>query len=181
MFNNGFNVKDEYKHYSLEELKKEQKCHTFPYAVAAFNFDHSINLGTAIRTSVLFGAERFYIIGRKRYDKRSTVGAHNYIDIQYLKYENEDDIDNIINKLKLQYNINCIEFFGKHLNSYIKPLIKKSIFVFGSESKGIPLKLLNNSIVYSIEQYGIMRCHNVAVCTGIVLSSISKFYGEYNE
>ena len=73
----AYNICDEYKKMKLEEVKELQENNSLPFAVAAVNINGDLNLGSMIRTSVIFGAEKFFIIGKKRYDKRSTVGAHN--------------------------------------------------------------------------------------------------------
>lgn len=181
---NNFNVQDKFKMVSFEELKDIQYKDTYPYSVAAFNFDGSLNLGVLIRTAVLFGARDFYIIGKKRYDRRSTVGAHNYINVHHITYDSEnDEIQEILTTLN-KYRIICIEQNGYDLLEYNIGNIcevswKPSCFVFGSESKGITKKLLSNSEIVSIPQIGIMRCLNVATCGAIVLHHISrKWKGE---
>ena len=79
----NWNVRDDLKGLTLEEILAVQP--RLPYAVAMINTTGSLNVGVALRSAVLFGAERFYIVGRRRYDKRSTVGAQNYIQVERIE------------------------------------------------------------------------------------------------
>ena len=88
---NDWNVADEFKNMNLEEIRAIQKIESLPFAVGALNLTGGLNLGSIIRSAVIFGAEKFYIIGKRRYDRRSTVGAQNYIDIEYI----EEDVSGI--------------------------------------------------------------------------------------
>ncbi len=53
------------------------------------------------------------------------------------------------------------------------------LLIFGSESYGIPICILNtcalfkDSMIISIEQFGILHSHNVAVACGIILYNLS--------
>lgn len=179
MIDNGFNVQDRFKLLSFEELKNEQNRRTYPYSIAAFNFDGSLNLGVLMRTSVIFGARNFYIIGKKRYDRRSTVGAQNYINIQHIEYDFEkDDISNVENELS-SHRIVCVEQNGYDLYKYEIGNItdidwKPTCFIFGSESAGISSKLLSKYEIMSIPQIGIMRCLNVGSCGAIVAHHVYR-------
>src|ERR1035437_6228520 len=76
---NGFNVADRYKQMSLEGLQKVCKDDSLFYAVCALNFTGDLNTGVLLRAASIMGANEFILFGRTRFDKRSTVGAHNYI------------------------------------------------------------------------------------------------------
>jgi tRNA G18 (ribose-2'-O)-methylase SpoU len=170
---NNWNVKDEYKKLNLDELQYLQP--KLGFAVAAFNIDKGLNIGTMLRTAVCFGADEFFLIGKKRYDKRSTVGAQNYIKISKL--------DEKSFKLKLDeagyypvfietgdsefsaFDIYELTAQKKKLGSPYKPC-----FIFGSESEGIPAKYIQwGDLVYSIKQKGVLRSLNVSSCTAIIL------------
>ncbi len=172
---NGFNVIDEYQKLPYEEIVEEQKKRSCGYAVAALNVDGGINISTLIRSAVIFGAERFIIIGDKKYDRRGTVGAHKYIPIDFIPYdiENGDPADLITEiKVKGYQNLVAIEQGGYKMDNgpNMFSFIGKPCLILGSESTGIPENVLN-CIFHRMEipQAGVMRSLNVSVAGSIAM------------
>ena len=68
----NYNVLDEYKNLSLEEIREIQSRSSLPFAICGFNIAGSLNIGMMIRTALLMGAEtiegghRFLCAGRNR-------------------------------------------------------------------------------------------------------------------
>lgn len=175
-----FNVNDKFKPLTLDEVKTIQQEKTLPFAVAAINLCGSLNLGMMIRSAVIFGAETFYIIGRKRYDKRSTVGAHNYINLKFITEDPEETPHLVLTDILLKYDLAFIEQGGKDINSLHFGKGKSDrCFIFGSESHGIPTKLLEVGIkeakaeVFSIPQLGVLRSLNVSAAASIVMHKVA--------
>lgn len=174
---NGWNVHDNLKDKTLEELKQLQP--KIGFSVATLNVEKGLNVGSMIRTSVCFGADEFILVGNKKYDKRSTVGAQNYIKVHH-----EKTGDFLFYLKENGYHPVYIETTGGDLVSHkarMAFLPGKPCFIFGSESEGIPPEIFNdtsffpNKYVYRINQFGVLRSLNVSVALGIVLHSI------YNE
>lgn len=174
---NSWNVHDALKDRTLEELNALQP--KLGYAVAAFNVKKGLNIGSMIRTAVCFGADEFILVGKKKYDKRSTVGAQHYIKINKL-----NQADFLLYLKENGYYPVYIETNGGDLVSNkarLTYLPGKPCFIFGSESEGIPPEILNDSsffpqkYIYRINQFGVLRSLNVSVSLGILLHSI------YNE
>lgn len=175
---NHFNVKDEYKANTVEQNAYICHLERRKFAVGAINITGELNIGMMIRSASLFGAEKFYIFGRKKFDKRSTVGAENYIEIVHYTYDAPIDADeqiaNDIKALADEYAILACEQGGFELGQKngkwaagVRPL-----FLFGSESHGIPQKVLDTIPKYnliSIPQVGVLRSFNVSAAMNIVL------------
>ena len=174
-----YNIRDEYKKLTLDEVKEIQRKSSLPYSVATFNLSGSLNIGMIIRTSVIFGARKFFIIGKKRYDKRSTVGAHNYIDIEYLSY----DVDTICGQKKVlekifeEYCPVFVEQGGTDVKNYsFASMNTPPCIIMGNEGSGIPkemMEMVNDRRVISISQLGGLRSLNVSAATSIVLHKVS--------
>ena len=82
---NHFNVRDEFKDNTVAENVAICNRDRLKFSVGCINVTGDLNIGMMIRSACLFGAENFYIFGRNKFDKRSTVGAENYINIvQYV-------------------------------------------------------------------------------------------------
>lgn len=170
---NDWNVADEFKNMTLDEIKAVQKKERLPYSIALLNMNGGLNVGMAIRSAVIFGAEKVFLIGKKKYDKRSTVGAHNYIDIEYIE---EDPIETpflALNDICMEYDPYLVEQGGKDL--YCEDFkFKNPCFIFGCESTGIPKEILDvgkefNFETVSIAQIGVLRSLNVASAAAIVM------------
>jgi tRNA G18 (ribose-2'-O)-methylase SpoU len=182
--NSPFNVHDNLKHLPLDEIKDIANSYILPYVVMAINVTGDMNIGTIIRNSHIFSAEKIIIYGRK-YDRRGTVGSENYInvervnamDIMSMTYDEKEFVEYMhINK----YVPIFIETGGEILGSFswkerMKPIYDagyKPCFVFGNEGSGIPENLLNikfdNSFIVGIKQRGVIRSLNVSVSNGII-------------
>lgn len=181
---NSFNVRDEFKNLSIEEIRQYQPKNGF--AVCLINILGDLNVGTIIRSAVLFGADKVYLAGRRKWDRRSCVGAQNYIDIEMIDSFDEsiDDMiqyDMIHNVLKKDgWEIVCAETGGKSIQKYMIDrqfaFVKtKPCFVFGSEGFGIPQSFLDKSDhIVMVDQPGVMRSLNVASAASIFMYEFSK-------
>jgi tRNA G18 (ribose-2'-O)-methylase SpoU len=169
-----WNILDQHKGKLLCEIVKAQKDQAQPFSIAILNIEGGLNIATIIRTACLFGAEKVFIYGRTRFDRRGMVGAQNYIPI--MKVEDKDLIFEKFRDLmenEWYYPIFCetggtpIEEFECRRGGNFRPC-----FVFGNESVGIPDNFLDKGYpIVSIRQFSVMRSLNVAVAAGIVMHS----------
>jgi tRNA G18 (ribose-2'-O)-methylase SpoU len=168
-----WNVRDDLKGKTVEEIRNSYQPRGF--AVALFNVDGGLNIGSIIRTATIFCADCVYLIGDKRYDRRSTVGAHNYIDIHHIDISGLNDRQasiKAIDKIQMDgYQVCPIEQGGEDIcdnDGFIYTY--RPCFVFGSEKDGIPEQFTKIACnVYSIYQPGVIRSLNVSACAGIVI------------
>lgn len=177
------NVQDQFKHMSIDEIKEVYKTMANNVAVGCLNLSGEFNVGIMVRTASLFGVEKFYILGRKVYDKRTSVGSHTHMPVEIVRVtkghhseflDNDGAIDSL---LELQKNYTIV-FVEQKEGSVMLPKMKSSItfdlpplFVFGTESDGIPPELLNIPNTYCVEipQFGVGRSFNVSTACGMVL------------
>jgi tRNA G18 (ribose-2'-O)-methylase SpoU len=134
-----------------------------------------------IRNSNFFGYEKvFYVGGKKHYDRRGTVGTHNYIDITFIKTEEEfvktiKDQGYTLISIENNVNYECSDLFQFMDNVNVKDI--KPIFIFGEEQKGLSDYILDNSEhILTISGKGTVRSLNVGTASGIVLGYYSKFF-----
>lgn len=177
---NHYNVRDEYKDNTYEQNVAITMSEQRRFSVGCINITGELNIGMMIRSACLLGAENFYIFGRKKFDKRSTVGAEKYINI--VQYASDDPIhdDESINE-RLEYllkwnSVVLCEHGGDEIGSprtrklYTEEL-ERPLFIFGSESHGIPDMIAHNPHFYtiSIPQRGVLRSFNVSAAMNIVV------------
>jgi len=166
-----YNVADEYKDNTVEENRERCRKDSLPFSIAAMSVAGDLNIGMMMRTASLLGARDFFIFGRKKYDKRSTVGAQNYINVHRYPM----DVKSLHDVCQdTEYQPVFIEQGGLTV-----PLTEgewdrmptKPMFVFGSESDGIPEDIMYTfpyAPIISIPQHGVLRSYNVAAAMSIV-------------
>jgi tRNA G18 (ribose-2'-O)-methylase SpoU len=178
-----WNIRDDLKGIPYDDIVQYQKsiC-TNNVSICTLNVTGDLNIGTILRSCVIFGVPDAYIFGRRKYDRRSTVGAQNYLNVNRIDGLQSDGI-----------TIDCDKFFTfveennftPILIDYIKDVSinlfwagltpydgKKYLIVFGNEGMGIPEEIINKypKSVYHIPQKGVLRSLNVGVAAGIALS-----------
>lgn len=165
-----WNIKDSFKGKSLEEINSIQPKKGF--SVAAVNTEKGLNVGTMMRTAVIFGADEFIVLGNKKYDKRSTVGAQNYIKVSKFNIQEGNQYIHD-NYLRIFMDTDFPEFDAaavKRLKFWSSSMKLRPCFIFGNEKDGIPPEMYNEwNFKFSIKQYGVLRSLNVAVAAGIVM------------
>lgn len=177
----NWNVSDRYKKDNLtrwtkELIKTDLQQKSFPYAILMENFMGDFNIGTVIRSANAFNAKAVYYLGRKHYDRRGTVGTHNYTDVIHLQ-----DREQLI-KLKRDYELVGIENTVKGA----VPLddaeySRRPLFILGEEGIGITPETLElcEKFIY-IPQFGSVRSLNAAVAGSIIMNDyVTKHNKKY--
>lgn len=166
-----YNVADEYKNNTVEENRRICQNDSIPFAIGAMSITGDLNIGMMMRTAALLGASDFFIFGRKKYDKRSTVGAQNYINVH--QYDmTVYHLHSVCNEFG--YTPVFIEQGGMTLplrDGEWKNMPERLLFIFGSESDGIPNDIIYSfphSPIISIPQRGVLRSFNVSAAMSIV-------------
>lgn len=178
-----YNVADPYKDNSTTENIEICKNQALDFSVGLINITGELNVGMMIRSACLMGAKNVYMFGRKKFDKRSTVGAENYINIVQYTYDAPLHADELIldDLRKLHHTIILCEQGGyelQHDNSDFHNRIgTHPLFVFGSESFGIPSLITDQVdetgdwefLRVSIPQRGVLRSFNVSAAMNIIV------------
>lgn len=190
------NVRNEYQDLPIETLKKIQKNINNNVSILLFNIRTDGNIGLIIRQACLMGCKKIIICGRKHYDKRFTVGAHNYIEIEHWDTPLKVDINTVspgVYKTKVEYDymdfLKKIENYtpifleqgGINIQEISWKLIENPLVIVGNESSGVPSHFIKNiksikksTKIVSIPQCSVMRSMNVAMATSIILWEITK-------
>lgn len=173
------NVIDKYKEYgwNVELIKKEVKSNTFPYAVLMENFRGDFTIGSVLRSCNALGGKEMYYYGRKKYDKRATVGTYHYTDMINIK-----EFQDLIN-LKAKYKFVALENnIDKTVPIYDYEWDENSLIVVGEEGTGLSEEVLGVCDDYiHIPQYGSVRSMNAAVAASIAMNDYVCKYLKKNE
>lgn len=164
LINSGFNVIDEYKKLTVEEIKKRLRATAFPFAVAMEGWTGDFNFSCLVRTANGFNAEAVYYLGDKHWDRRGAQGTHHYLDVNFVP-----EVDMFL-ALKSQYTFVGIDNVpgSVPMDDYEFPL--RPLFIFGSEGTGLtPTMQSYCQDIVRIENFGSVRSLNAAVASGIVM------------
>ena len=175
-----FNVATLYQELPYSDVREIANERRLPYAVATANITGDLNIGVIIRTACVFAATEVFMFGKKKYDRRSTVGAHHYLDLHHYESKNEQDLFDWTEALQIirvnGYIPVIIEQGGTSIEQFIPRNIPGKIcLVFGAEDCGIPEDVCRNEYWFTIPQPGILRSLNVSTAAGIAI-----FHTAYN-
>jgi len=180
------NVRDEFKHLSHEEHLELHDDSRLPYAIACINLTGDLNVGSIIRSAAMLGCETVFIYGKKKFDKRGLVGAHNYQKIEYITIDLPDDLGDFPPDVNYEILIQTLdgmgytpfglETGGARIDQMDFREIQSPCIVVGNENMGLPDYLRSRLPLISIPQSGVMRSLNVGVAAAIAMAEIQSQY-----
>lgn len=173
-----YNVHTPLQTLPLTQVKRISEATALPVGLMLFNLHGDMNVGMSIRTAVILGCSDVYIVGRRKYDRRSEVGAKNYIRVH--RFQTIEPLffqENKLVPIFLEQGGTALEDFS--FKPYLPGKLEegwKLVFVVGSESFGLPPELMRSlkAPVLSISQYGVLRSLNVSIAASIVLYEYAK-------
>ena len=167
------NVIDKYKGMTHENIMADLDTRRNQMVSVFYNTGSDFNLATAIRSSNSFAGRAVVICNRKRYDRRGTVGTHNYHHAYYVP-----EIEDAIAALHEDgYTViavdNLPEFNPQPVDDFEFP--HKSAFVYGEEGSGLPREVneVCDSMVY-IKQFGSVRSLNVSTAATVMMFAYTQ-------
>jgi tRNA G18 (ribose-2'-O)-methylase SpoU len=195
-FDNGLNVHGHLKNKTIEELRAIQQDDTLPYEVMFFNLTGDLNIGSMTRSACVSGAQKVWIFGRRKFDRRGLVGCNNYINIEQVNGFVGDTIDFDAEKLiSLLENKRLVPIYAEHggyelgrfsWREKIAPITKSlytPLIVMGNENSGYPahivevFKQIEHSFCVTIPQRGVMRSFNVGHALSAILWDMRRDMG----
>lgn len=157
------NIINYYKYWETEAIKADLDQKRNNFSILITNHFNDFNIGSVIRNSNAFLAKTIYMLGRKRFDARGTVGTHHYEKIVHL-----DSLDELDKSFKLIAFDDLAE--AKPLDEYNWDFNTHTVMCFGQESIGLTKEVIEkcHDKVY-IKQFGSVRSLNVGCASGIAM------------
>ena len=162
------NVVDHLKWMSTGEIKDKLVSQSKNFGLLLVNIDYDINTGTIIRAGNTFGAREVILYGRKKFDRRASVGAEFYTKFRQIEWEEQlqevlEAYDVII---ALENNLpNTVQLPEFRWDPNLKYLI-----CVGQEGDGLPQNILDRcNYTLEIPSFGSVRSLNVGVAASIVM------------
>lgn len=164
------NIINLFKYWEVDAIRSYLDVRRHNFSVLITNHFNDFNIGTCIRNNNAFLGKKIYMLGRRRFDTRGTVGT--------VHYENIVHIDSL-EEITKDPNNHLVGFddlpSAKPLDSYIWPKEKHVIMCFGQETTGLTEEVIKacNECVY-IRQFGSVRSLNVGTASGIAMFSYTQ-------
>lgn len=164
-----FNVRDDLKDKSEQEIKTQYDAEALPGAVLMTHMEGDFNFGSVVRCANAFGfSGAYYFGGKRQWDRRAAVGTHHYIDVLHLNSHNA------LRSLADQRKLVALE---NNVDREVIPLWDytwdpHSLIIVGEERNGIPEDVLQVADdIVCIPQHGTVRSLNAATAFGIAAFS----------
>jgi tRNA G18 (ribose-2'-O)-methylase SpoU len=171
------NVIDSLKDLAIPDIAKYCHSTSIPASVAMINIGGDFNLSTMVRNANFFGFRSVHYVGKKKWDKRGSVGTHHYTPVY-----NHKDESSFISQLSgrtiiaIENNIPQYSHKTSNIFDYGFDNTAEPIFLFGEENKGLSDWILDKSnIILTIPNYGSVRSLNVGTTSGIVMGIYRHF------
>jgi tRNA G18 (ribose-2'-O)-methylase SpoU len=171
------NVIDSLKEYAIPDIAEYCISNSIPASVAMINISGDFNLSTLVRNANFFGFSSVHYIGKKKWDKRGSVGTHHYTPMYHHKDE-QSFISQCPGRTVIAIENNVPEYSHKTVNlfDYQYYNTTQPIFLFGEENKGLSDFILDKcDIILTIPNYGSVRSLNVGTTSGIVMGIYRNF------
>lgn len=165
------NVLDNLKNLSIPDIANYCHSRSIMASVAMININGDFNLSTMIRNANFFGFRSVHYVGKRKWDKRGSVGTHHYTPIYHHKDE-ESFLAQCSGRTLIAIENNIPEYDDKTINlfHYKFDNTLEPIFIFGEESKGLSNLILDRAnVILTIPNYGSVRSLNVGTTSGIVM------------
>lgn len=165
------NVQDKYKWWEHNKIVEDLDKTRSGFVTVCMNLDGDFNLSSLIRNSAWFNNHSVWIVGNKKYDRRGTVGTHNYLDVEYRK----EPLDAIAELKSLGFSVVAAEISDDSVELQNFEFPERVAVIFGEEGLGLSQEVMDAcDAVVSIPGRGSPRSLNVANTGGIFLWEYHK-------
>jgi len=157
------NVIERFKNDCAEEIRADLDTRRGDLVTICENLDYNINIGSVIRSNNAFLGKAVYIAGRRRFDRRGTVGTTHLEHVYHA-----DTTQEVIEMLREKGYCILAKYNPVNLAKY-KLIPRKSAFVFGNEGDGLKEETIKlcDKVCY-IQQFGSVRSLNVSQAAAII-------------
>lgn len=162
--NDTRNVLDYFKYWSVDAIRADLDERRHNFSVLVTNQFSDFNIGSVIRNANAFLAKEVIIFGRKKYDRRGTVGCHIYEHLKHVRrVEDLDFGESLVVGVDNVPNAQLIESFSWPHDRHV-------VIAFGQEDIGLIEEVSSRChLMLYIQQYGSVRSLNVGCALAITM------------
>lgn len=167
------NVMSKYEGQTLNEITEDLAQYRLPMVSVCFNLTGDFNKASIIRSHNAFLGDRVFLVGRRKFDRRGTVGTHHYENIFH-----EQTFEPVVEQLQAEgYTIFAVDNLPGYDPQPVweASLPLKSAFVYGEEQAGLSLDAVEqcDGMLY-IPQFGSVRSLNVGAAAAVMMGEYSR-------
>lgn len=160
------NVADKYKWWEHNAIVENLDETRSDFLTVCMNLDGDFNLSSLVRNTSWFNAAGVWIVGRKKWDRRGSVGTHNYMNVTY----RAEPLEAVAELKALGYTVVGAEISDDSVELQNYEFPKKVAVIFGEEGLGLSEEMMAAcDAIVSIPGRGAVRSLNVANTGGIFL------------
>lgn len=167
------NVIDRFKGWRADEIRADLAPQRSEAVQIFQNLTGDFNKATGIRNGNAFLVKETYIVGRRKYDPRGTVGTKHYEHVFHA-----DNLEEVVERLHGEgYKVYAVDNVMEYnpVNLWDEDFPEKSAFLYGEEGVGLSEDSINmcDAMIY-VSMYGSVRSLNVGSCSAVVLAEYSR-------
>lgn len=174
------NVQDEFMNLTAEQVRDATEAGRSPMVTVCMNLTSDFNKASIIRAHSAFLGSEIFMVGKRKFDRRGSVGAHHYnhiyqsLDLKSVITELHDDGYTVV-AVDNNSDFECTPVYDAELP-------EKTAFVYGEESNGLSHEELELCDVISfIPQWGAApRSLNVASAASIMMSEYARRWRKWD-
>lgn len=161
------NVVDYMKWMNTDQIIQELESKKNNFGILLVNIDYDNNAGNIIRSANAFGAREIILYGRRKFDRRASLGVEFYMQFRQVKFV--EDIDEILASYDLIIGLDNLPG-ALSLPNYKWNQDVRTLICVGQEGLGLPDEVTKRCHhLLEIPQVGSVRSLNVSVASGIVM------------
>jgi len=169
------NLADEFKYYPVDIIRERLAERRRPFSTLILNIDRDLNIATLVRNHNAFCGTEFFYLGRKRYNRRGTVGTHIYEQITHL-----EGLDEALERIPKDYTWVGIDNRPGAVPIQAFEWPSRPLLVFGHEKGGLdflPELVYHCQNIVMIPQIGSVRSLNVGCASAISMYDLCQKKG----
>lgn len=170
------NVAEIYRNSTLAEIRADLDERRSALVNICMNLSSDFNCSSVIRANNALLGQAVYLIGKRHYDRRGTVGTH-----QYERVFHAPELSEVVEKLHADgYTILAVDNQPEYnpINIWDAELPEKVAFVYGEEQRGLQPEdiALCDGMVF-VAQKGSVRSLNVAQAAAVLMAEYTRRHG----
>lgn len=169
----GRNVQDRFFNMTTEQIKEALEVGRSKMVNVCMNLTSDFNKSSVVRANNAFLGKEVWIVGKRRFDRRGTVGTHHYETLKHVQ-----TLEECIAELhEAGYTVYAVDNTPEinPMAVYDVELPELSAFVYGEEQAGLSAEsvALCDAAIF-LPQYGSVRSLNVAQAAAVMMSEYTR-------
>ncbi len=159
------NVTDSYKGCHDMCIVANMQTKSLDIIIVTESVNYDFHKGNILRTAEGFNLREFWIVGKKKWDKRPAVGSYNRMKPRFA-----DTLDEMMAQVPLGYTVVTLDNVPGSVSMIDFVWPDKTILIVGEEGRGVSQQAIDiaDKVVY-IPMAGSVRSFSVSTAAGMAI------------